>query len=174
MTDAGRCVPPAGENQHELCAGRLIVVQFLFRRPGQRIQQPCPEPAEPEAERQARRDRSKRLDLARHLRPGYHGLWWTEKEKRMLGTLRDNEVAARTGRTPNAVRIKREALGLLNPESRAWTAKELALLGTATDGKVAKRIGRRSSAVAQKQITLGIPLAGAASRGGTRRGGWQP
>jgi hypothetical protein len=36
----------------------------------------------------------------------------------LLGTLPDDEVARRTGRTCNAVRQKREKLGILNPNDR--------------------------------------------------------
>jgi hypothetical protein len=71
-----------------------------------------------------------------------------------------SDVARRTGRTENAVRIKREKMGLPNLESRAWTPEELSQLGTATDARVAERIGRTASAVAQKRIALAIPPAG--------------
>jgi hypothetical protein len=57
------------------------------------------------------------------------------------------------------MRIKREQMGLPNPESRAWTPEELAQLGTATDAKVADQLGHTTSGVAQKQIALGIPPA---------------
>jgi len=52
------------------------------------------------------------LNLARNLRTGYHGPWWTEEELALLGTLPDDEVAARVGRTANAVRIKRTLRGI--------------------------------------------------------------
>jgi hypothetical protein len=65
-----------------------------------------------DAERQAKWERSKALDLARHLTTGYHGPWWTAEELALLGTLPDAEVAARTGRTANAVRVKRRRAGL--------------------------------------------------------------
>jgi hypothetical protein len=61
-----------------------------------------------DAERQAKRERSKDLDLARHLTIGYHGPWWTDEELALLGALPDAEVAARIGRTANAVRVKRQ------------------------------------------------------------------
>jgi hypothetical protein len=112
-----------------------------------------------EDERQAKREGALRLDLGRHLCPRYRGDEWTEREKRLLGTLPDHEVARRIGRTPNAVRIKREQMVLPNPESRAWTADELALLGTETDAKVAERIGGTRGAVAQKRFALGMPPA---------------
>jgi hypothetical protein len=54
-------------------------------------------------------------DLIRHARPGYHGPWWAPRELALLGKLPDEEVAARTGRSPNAVRTKREKLGIPKP-----------------------------------------------------------
>jgi hypothetical protein len=104
------------------------------------------------------------LGLGCTLVTGYHGEWWSDKEIKLLGTLPDADVGNRSGRTQNAVRIKREQMGLPRPESTTWTAEELSHLGTATDVAVAKRIGRTPSAVAQKRIALGIPRRG-------RRGG---
>jgi hypothetical protein len=54
------------------------------------------------------------LGLGRTLVTGYHGEWWTDKEMKQLGTLPDADVGNWTGRTQNAVRIKREQLGLPN------------------------------------------------------------
>jgi hypothetical protein len=65
-----------------------------------------------DAERQASRERSKALDLARHIPHGYHGPWWTDEELALLGTMPDAEVAARIGRTANAVRVKRQWAGI--------------------------------------------------------------
>ena len=66
-----------------------------------------------------RRQAARELNLAQHLRPGDHrGPWWSPAELRLLGKLPDDEVAERTGRSPNAVRIKRERLGIPNPEGR--------------------------------------------------------
>jgi hypothetical protein len=112
-------------------------------------------------ERDAKRRLAKRLKLARHIKPGYHGPLWTAEQKQLLGTLPD--VARRTGRSENAVRIMREKMGLPNPESSAWTAEELAQPGTATDAKVADRIGRTPS-VSHRS---GLPSA-SGRRGGQR------
>jgi hypothetical protein len=55
----------------------------------------------------------------RRLRPGYNlGPWWSRREVALLGKLPDEEVAAKVGRTHNAVRIKREKLGNTNPQDR--------------------------------------------------------
>jgi hypothetical protein len=65
-----------------------------------------------ETERQAKREIAERLDLGRHLRPGYHGPRWTRAERALLGKLSDAEVAARIGRTVGAVRQTRNLAGL--------------------------------------------------------------
>jgi hypothetical protein len=57
--------------------------------------------------------------LVRNLRPGYNlGPRWSPAEVRLLGRLPDDEVAAKVGRTPDAVRQKREKLGIPNPRDR--------------------------------------------------------
>jgi hypothetical protein len=66
-----------------------------------------------------RRRTAVELGLGRNLTPGYNrGPWWAPAELKLLGKRPDDEVAARTGRTPNAVRIKRERLGIPNPRDR--------------------------------------------------------
>jgi hypothetical protein len=55
----------------------------------------------------------------RHIRAGYNlGPRWARRELALLGTTRDDEVAAKVGRTPAAVRVKRERLGAPNPRDR--------------------------------------------------------
>jgi len=66
-------------------------------------------PLPPEAV-ELRRERAIRLNLGRRLIHGYHGPRWTAKQIKMLGKRPDAEVAQLTGRTKNAVRIKRERL----------------------------------------------------------------
>ena len=78
----------------------------------------------------------KRLNLARHLRLGYHGSWWTDRERRLLGKLPDTEVARRIGRTPTAVRIKREALAIANAPVR-WSITYCGELWAAQQGSEA-------------------------------------
>lgn len=65
-----------------------------------------------EAEREEYRQRANRLNLGRNLQPGYHGQWWTTTELELLGTLPDDVPAEQTGRTVNAVRIKRVRRGI--------------------------------------------------------------
>jgi hypothetical protein len=73
-----------------------------------------------DAERDAKREAARRLDLARHLRPGYHGPRRTAAQLKLLGKLPDSEVARRIGRTVEAVRIKRTRAGL--PAARTGSA----------------------------------------------------
>ena len=66
-----------------------------------------------------RRRTAAELDLGRHLIAARAKLpQWTRAELRLLGRLPDDEVAARVGRSHNAVRIKREKLGIPNPVDR--------------------------------------------------------
>jgi hypothetical protein len=64
----------------------------------------------PAEECERRRRTTLELNLARHLKVGYHGPCWTVEEVALLGTLPDAEVAARIGRTASAVRAKRWCL----------------------------------------------------------------
>jgi hypothetical protein len=75
----------------------------------------------------------------------------------LLGIHRDDRVAALTGRSENAVRVKRAKLGIPNPDGHGWTAEELDLLGTAPDAEVAARTGRTEGAVTLKRCRLRIP-----------------
>jgi hypothetical protein len=72
----------------------------------------------PEQVEQRRRTAIER-GYVRRIRPGYNlGPWWSPAEVRLLGRLPDDEVAAKVGRSPNAVRCKREKLGIPNPRDR--------------------------------------------------------
>src|SRR5262249_8953770 len=99
------------------------------------------------AERDGYRQRAVELDVGRFLVGPRLERQWKKAELQLLGTLPDEEVAARIGRTTNAVRIQRTGLGLPDPGGHGWTADELALLGTAPDEEVASRIGRTRGAV---------------------------
>ena len=65
-----------------------------------------------------RRQRAIKLNLGRHLKPGYHGRRWTKQEMRLLGKLPDKKVANRIGRSVNGVRIMRTRLGIPSPNDR--------------------------------------------------------
>jgi hypothetical protein len=59
------------------------------------------------------RRRRTALELGLRPRPGHiNGRPWTRKEKALLGTMPDGELAARIGRTAEAVRIMRGRLGI--------------------------------------------------------------
>jgi hypothetical protein len=75
----------------------------------------------------------------------------------------DDEVARRTGRTPSAVRQKREELSIENLAAGAkarWRGEEVALLGRMPDEEVAKKVGRPPSAVTQKRLKQGVKNSG--------------
>jgi hypothetical protein len=72
-------------------------------------------------------------------------------------------VAALTGRSENAIQLKRSNLGIPNPSGPAWTAEELELLGTAPDAEVAEPPNRTPKPVGQ--------LASRPLRGRPRKGG---
>jgi hypothetical protein len=72
----------------------------------------------PEWHAETLRRANRENNVARNLVLGYHGPWWSQHELALLGKLDDEEVARRTGRTPNAVRVKRQKLGILNPSTR--------------------------------------------------------
>ena len=66
-----------------------------------------------------RRRTAVELGLGRNLTPGYNrGPRWTRCELALLGTDEDDVIAARLGRTPNAVRIKRQRLGVAKSRGR--------------------------------------------------------
>jgi hypothetical protein len=109
-----------------------------------------------EQEREHRRQVNAEKRLSRHLVTGYHGPCWRSEAIALLGTVPDEEVAQRTERTVEAVRQKREELGIDNPGSNRWTPEQIALLGKLPDREVARKIGRSLSSVTQKRCNLGI------------------
>jgi hypothetical protein len=66
-------------------------------------------------ERRQRRRRNAEKRLHRNLIPGSHGPRWTAADVALVGTMPDERVAWRIGRTPNAARQKRGRLGIANP-----------------------------------------------------------
>jgi hypothetical protein len=126
-------------------------------------------PEQVERRRQTARD----LDLAQYLQTGYHGAWWSDEEVTLLGTVPDEEVARRTGRTPDACRSKRQLLGIPNPSRRpdGWTEEEDNLVRRLPPRQAARRTGRTVAAVYRRRRLLGLPDArvGSTARRGRRR-----
>src|SRR5262249_46752997 len=71
-----------------------------------------------DAQCDAQSRRSKELNLARFLKKGYHGPWWTEEQLALLGKEPDDVVAAKTGRTENGVGVMRTRLGIPTARDR--------------------------------------------------------
>jgi hypothetical protein len=71
-----------------------------------------------EEECDERSRRALRLNLAQHLWTGYHGPRWTLAQLQLLGRFPDEVVAAKVGRTVEAVRCKRTSLGIPTPLDR--------------------------------------------------------
>jgi hypothetical protein len=105
------------------------------------------------------------LGLGRNLRPENHPLRWVEDEIALLGVMPDEEVARLTGRNTDAVRQKREKLGLANPSvppgSRVppvrWTAEEDRLVREVSPAECASRTGRKLTAVYRRHHELHQP-----------------
>jgi hypothetical protein len=87
-----------------------------------------------------------------------HFKFWKPEELKLVGILRDEEVAARTGHTVNAVTLRRNAMGLPMPHARIyrWKSEHDKLLGALPDREVAARIGCRLTSVEQRRRRLGI------------------
>jgi hypothetical protein len=69
-------------------------------------------------EEERRRQVAIELNLGRRLIPGYHGPRWASADLALLGVLPDEQVAQRTGRTVEAVRIMRTRLGIATADDR--------------------------------------------------------
>jgi len=100
---------------------------------------------------------------------------WTKEVVELLGTISDQEIAKRIGRTDSAVNIKRRILGIpafgksTSENKYRWSKKELAMLGKLTDAQVARETGLTSGVVAAKRRILGRPIAGGKT---SRRRNW--
>ena len=88
---------------------------------------------------------------------------WTAAEEQLLGTMKDKDVAARTGRTVSAVSGHRLVLGVpafvqRSPrmESFRWTPAKNRQLGTMPDGKLAAKLGCTLNMVLNQRRRLGI------------------
>jgi hypothetical protein len=127
----------------------------------------------PAEEVERRRQTALELDLAQHLQKGYHGPWWTAKDLALLRKLPDDEVAARVGRTTEAVRSQRQLLGIPNPESNRWSPAEDGLVRALSAMEAAARTGRSLNAVYGRRRELGLSDGRAGNgRRGRRAGPW--
>jgi hypothetical protein len=90
----------------------------------------------------------------RHINPALR--LWTVKEDDLLGTARDEQIARRIDRSEDAVRARRNILGIPAwhaSYSKPWTPEEDALLGVVPDRALAKRLKRTFLAVqARREI----------------------
>src|SRR5438876_6862344 len=84
---------------------------------------------------------------------------FTQKDKKMLGTKPDLEIARLLGRTEIAVRMRRHTLHIPDRFAghRHYLPEEDKLLGTRPDEEVAEILGRPLSGVLTRRQTLGIP-----------------
>jgi len=84
---------------------------------------------------------------------------WTAYELRLVGRIRDEELAKLLRRTPGAVAAKRESLDIpiFSPQRIRWCSREIELLGKRPDGVVARMLGRTRYAVQLKRHSLKIP-----------------
>jgi len=87
---------------------------------------------------------------------GHNGVYSPDEEK-LLGTMSDEEVGKRTGRTRIAVQARRIALGIAKFDAKLhqWTAEEDSLLGLKTDAEIARKLGLSIGAVAHRRRRLG-------------------
>lgn len=85
---------------------------------------------------------------------------WTTEHDGLLGTDSDSAIAEKLGRSVDAVRSRRCALGIPVHEhtgSRPWTPAEEKLLGTKPDDEIAATLGRGARGVQIHRQSLGIP-----------------
>src|SRR5207237_5407712 len=81
---------------------------------------------------------------------------WTDYELRLLGRIRDEELAKLLRRGVTAVAGKRKSLGIsiFAPQRIRWSKREIELLGTRPDALVARRLDGTRYAV---QLELNSP-----------------
>ena len=81
-----------------------------------------------------------------------------EEEIALLGTMPDEELARKLGRSVNAILSQRAASGIPNPAPRRkyWLPKEIELLGKMSDAKIAEIVGCDVECVRSKRATMGI------------------
>ena len=84
---------------------------------------------------------------------------YTEAEEMLLGTMSDQELADKLGRTMFAIQARRIMFGIakFNAQRRSWTDEEKALLGKLPDEEVAQRLNRTLESVKVCRGKLHIP-----------------
>ena len=85
---------------------------------------------------------------------------WTVKEDKLLGTAHDEQIARRIHRSEDAVRARRNILGIPAwnvSYSKPWTSEEDAFLGVVPDRVLAKRLKRTFLAVQARREIKQIP-----------------
>jgi hypothetical protein len=110
------------------------------------------------------REKMSEANKRRGTRPPAAGVPWTAEEDALLGTMKDKDVAARTGRTDGAVSDHRYVLGVPAFVKRAprgksveWTPAKERLLGTMPDTVLARRLRCSPMMVRWRRKRLGIP-----------------
>ncbi len=88
-----------------------------------------------------------------------HSERWTDYELRLVGRIRDEELAKLLRRSPSAVAAKRESLDIpiFSRQRILWSSREIELLGKRPDAVVAPMLGRTRYAVQLKRHSLKIP-----------------
>lgn len=99
--------------------------------------------------------------------PKNHAAPWTEKDERLLGTMTDRTLAAKLGRTYEAVQRQRRKLGIAPhvAHTRTFTAQELRVLHSEIkDVAKARQLGVSRVRIVQIRAKLGIAAAPAKNR----------
>jgi len=89
-----------------------------------------------------------------------HGTSWAADEERLLGTMTDQDLAQRLGRSRRAITERRRKLHipLFRSRRRPWTQAEEELLGTMPDRRFAQKFKRSVRSVIVHRAAKGIPL----------------
>jgi hypothetical protein len=81
---------------------------------------------------------------------------WLPEDDALLGTISDQEVARRLGRSATSVKARRARQGIASYR-HWWTPGQDVLLGKFPDEELARRLGRTAEAVLARRERLGIP-----------------
>jgi hypothetical protein len=81
--------------------------------------------------------------------------WWMEEEDALLGTMSDEKLAKKLGRSVATVAKRREIKGI-RFYRKLWRPEDDRILGTRPDSQVAKLLGRRIATVVWRRLKLGI------------------